>query len=76
MSTTWVLCSILDPYINKITDNIYLYFPCHCANDLPKVKGIEFDQYSLLVLVEHTLCLIVSVAAAYHLTTGILDVTN
>ena len=40
------------------------------------MKGIDFDQYSYTVISEPTLRLIVAIAATYHLTSGIVDVTN
>ena len=42
--TNQVLHFVLTQTINKITDNIYLYFPRHCDNFGPQMKGIDFDQ--------------------------------
>ena len=61
--TTQVLRYILAPAIKNITDNIYLYFTCYCANGGPQVQGINFDQSSYPVLVEPKLHLIVAIMA-------------
>ena len=74
--TTRVLWSVLAPYIKNISDNIYLYFPRHCANVGPQLKVVYFEQSSCTVLAAPTLRLIISISATYHLTIGILDVTN
>ena len=35
--TTRILLSVISPDIKKISDNIYHYFPLHCANGEPQV---------------------------------------
>ena len=71
-----VLCSIPTPEIKKITDNIYHYPPCHCANWVSQAKGINFDQSSSPVLSDYTICLVIDIASTYHPIIGISDVTN
>ena len=75
-STTHFLRFVLAPATNKIIDNIYCYLPQNFANGGHQVKGIDFDQSSSLVLSELTLLLIVSIDAIFHLTIGIVYVTN
>ena len=41
-----------------------------------RVKSIDFYQYFSPVLSAHKLRLIVAISATYHLTIGIVDVTN
>ena len=62
-STTQVLLYILSPIINNISDNIYRYFPWHCANGETQVKTIDFDQTSSTFLAEPTLRLVITIAA-------------
>ena len=45
-SKTRVIWSILSPCKNSISENIYHYFPCNCANGETQVKVIDFDQSS------------------------------
>ena len=40
------LWSVLYPYIKNISENIYRYYPQHCANSWPQIKGIDFSHYS------------------------------
>ena len=67
---------VLTPSIKTFSDNMYCYFPIHCANGGPQVKGIDFDQYSSPVLAAPTLWLIIAISTTYDLIIGITDVTN
>ena len=75
-STTRIPWSVLSPSINNIGDNIYRYFPRHCANGGSQLKGIDFYQSYSPVLEAPTIRLIIVIDYTYHLTIVIADVTN
>ena len=74
--TTCVLWYVLDLAIKKSSDKIYCYWPRHCANGGPQLKGIEFDQYSYTFIKSPTPRMIFAIATTYDITIGIMDVTN
>ena len=67
---------VLTPAIKTFSDNIYCYFPIHCANGGPQVKGIDFDQSSFPFLAAPTVRMIVAISDTYHIIIAIVDVTN